>query len=740
MTAGLNSLAVNSGGCTGRSNLNVLNVSKLSKSRVSPNLLAIVAYPVLYVTVLGAGRSLCRYVLCRILKRRNGKASVVGDNGACCVKIVYVAVSTVPVLSPAGVVTTCLNALVVNSVSCAGSADSNRHLVCLNGAFSIKPSITAIGAIPVLSITELGTGRSLSLYVYDGVSCIGIGLLEALHTYFITGIEVGVNVSIFLKHRKNYCKKVGVASASLVKPCLTTLCTVPVLKVTVCGSSGSLSLNVSCLSVCHSDLNILNVGKLSKSLISPNLLTLVAYPILYVTVLIAGSCLSRYILCGRLKSGNCKALVVGDNSACCVKIVYVTVSTVPVLSPAGVVTTGLNALAVNSVSCAGSTESNRHLVCLNGAFSIKPSITAIGAIPVLSITELGTGRSLSLYVYDGVSCIGIGLLEALHTYLITGIEIGMYVRSLNGNSYCSALKGNGYGAAGGSNGVCLISGGICSTPIVVTNNLKCVGASRNIGVYLGVNAVSICHVVCGIAGIPLGAHVCAGACNGEGSLLITSGAKVRRIVCMTESFNYGIITILTYLSGSTGSSRTNICVSTGTTIARPCSATLIPCTCLNGIAIAGTVVNKVCGLIPLVIPVVSRCRRIHTAEDYVGKVLTCGNGNLIEVRFAGNLCHGYPSFSVSEEICCKACIRLVPVGIGNKIKLCSTRDISCACKDCCHSHEQCKYKHEGNKNFACVFHFVFSFLSFLALIFYACTIISFKVCFFNTFVTENTFL
>ena len=473
----------------------------------------------------------------------------------------------------------------------------------------------------------------------------------------------------------------------------------------------SLAVNsVSCAG--SAKLNILDIGKLSKSLVSPNLLTLVAYPVLYVTVLGAGRSLCRYILCGSLKSGNGKALVVGYNGACCIKIEYVAVSTVPVLKTTGVVTTGLNSLVVNSVSCAGSANSNRHLVCLNGAFSIKPSITAIGAVPVLNITDLGTGRSLSLYVYDGMSCIGIGLLEALHTYLITRIEVGMFVRCLNGNSYISTIESNGYSAARFSNGVSLISGGICSTPIVVTNALKCVGTCRNIGVYLGVNTVGVCHIVCGVAGIPLGAEMCAGACNSPGSVCranvtlivgtVGVGVTKSRIalvysVLLTIATKNLLVTVLgTSSSLLLGGYVLMLALTVIDNESTPCSATLIPCTFLNGIMVIAVGRNgKVTGLVPLLVitPTISTIGRIHSAENNVGICLVGRNINLINAKIAV-ISHTNPCVAISKEICSKTSIILFPICIRSKIKLLgSSRTSGDHCH--CHCHEK---SHNKNKS------------------------------------------
>ena len=155
---------------------------------------------------------------------------------------------------------------------------------------------------------------------------------------------------------------------------------------------------MSCLKVSHALLNVLDVGKLSKSLVSPNLLTLVAYPVLYVTVLVTGSFLSLNVLSSILKSRDCKVLIVGYHGACCIKVVYVTGGTVPILGPAGVVTAGSDALGMNNACSAGRSNLNVLDVGKLSKSLVSPNLLTIVAYPVLYVTVLGAGRSLCRYI------------------------------------------------------------------------------------------------------------------------------------------------------------------------------------------------------------------------------------------------------------------------------------------------------------------------------------------------------
>ena len=87
--------------------------------------------------------------------------------------------------------------------------------VGVQGALSIQPSLTAVGAVPVLDVTVLGAGSSLG----GNVSSLGVS------------------------HRQDNSLQVGVQSASLVQPSHTADVAVPVGDVTILIAGGILSGN-----------------------------------------------------------------------------------------------------------------------------------------------------------------------------------------------------------------------------------------------------------------------------------------------------------------------------------------------------------------------------------------------------------------------------------------------------------------------------------------------------------------
>ena len=178
--------------------------------------------------------------------------------------------------------------------------------------------------------------------------------------------------------------------------------------------------------------------------------------------------------------------------------------------------------------------------------------------------------------------------------------------SFNCNCNCSALKSDSDSATSCSYGKTLVRTGISSAPAVVASNLKLVCTCCNVLIYLSIYAVSEGHIVCCITCIPFSAKVSACTCYCEGSLSVTSCAKVSCVIIMSKSGNYGIATVITYLIGSTCSCRAEICVRTSGIKGAPCSAATIPSTFLNGIMVSTVSRDgKVCCLIPFVIPVVS---------------------------------------------------------------------------------------------------------------------------------------
>ena len=270
---------------------------------------------------------------------------------------------------------------------------------------------------------------------------------------------------------------------------------------------------------------------------------------------------------------------------------------------------------------------------------------------------------------------------------------------------------------------------------MVTSNLKQIRSCCNIGVYLSINTVSKGHIICSITGIPFGTKVRTCTCYGEGCLAVASCAKVICIIGVTESRNYRVTTLCTNLIGCTG------CLRTGNVItcrakSAPCSTAIVPSIFLNGIVIRTTCRNnKVSCLIPLIVPVVSRRRGIHSAEDNVRIYLIGRNLNLVYAVSVG-VGHTNPSFAIAEEVSSETCIIYLPICIGGKIEIlgltCSTG------KECCHAHQECENYKKSDKNFACVSHKIVSFLHFIFV--HAKHIISYLEIFYNILLEKVNFL
>ena len=125
----------------------------------------------------------------------------------------------------------------------------NAHNVSKQHLSLVKPSRATIRAVPVLNVTHgLAIGRLNSLYVNDGVSCIGISLLVAVYTNLIAGIEVFVI-------RCTSCTT-GV-----------TICVAIIVVYVVCTNLNGLLLTFRCRSVIEHRIDIagsefLNIGSL----------------------------------------------------------------------------------------------------------------------------------------------------------------------------------------------------------------------------------------------------------------------------------------------------------------------------------------------------------------------------------------------------------------------------------------------------------------------------------------------
>ena len=131
-------------------------------------------------------------------------------------------------------------------VGVAGCRNDNAHAVSNESKSLVKPSAAAVGAGPVCNVSVLGTGCCLSLNSYDSVSCVLVSELATYHTVSVAGEHVGVT-----KCRDNNVLLVGKLSKSLVSPSCTTVRAVPVCNVSVLGTGCCLSRNsydsVSCV-------------------------------------------------------------------------------------------------------------------------------------------------------------------------------------------------------------------------------------------------------------------------------------------------------------------------------------------------------------------------------------------------------------------------------------------------------------------------------------------------------------
>ena len=187
MASGSNCVEVSNISVAGSGKNNVLYVGELSKSLILPYSLAVVADPVLDVTlVVAAG-----------LNSLN----------------VYYGTSEL--------------------------RNYDAHKVGKLSAVSIGPSGATVGAVPVLYVTGCSAGSILSSNVLDGVSSITVGELTAVHTVSVTAEHV-----LVLKLRKNSVLLIDLVLESGVGPYGAAALTSPILDVTVSGTCSVLCFNV----------------------------------------------------------------------------------------------------------------------------------------------------------------------------------------------------------------------------------------------------------------------------------------------------------------------------------------------------------------------------------------------------------------------------------------------------------------------------------------------------------------
>ena len=164
-----------------------------------------------------------------------------------------------PVLDVTQIVATGSNRLHMNDVV-LGNAD---HYVLGVGQLSqglILPILLTIGAIPVLDVTLLVAGGILSLHVLQILAAGG---------------------------GQDHVLGVGQLSQGLILPVLLALGAEPVSDLAVVVASGLDGLESDHFAALSGDDDVLGVGQLSQSLVSPEALALGAEPVLDVTVVVA---------------------------------------------------------------------------------------------------------------------------------------------------------------------------------------------------------------------------------------------------------------------------------------------------------------------------------------------------------------------------------------------------------------------------------------------------------------------
>ena len=364
-------------------------------------------------------------------------------------------------------------------------------------------------------------------------------------------------------------------------------------------------------------------------------------------------------------------------------------------------------------------------------FVINEHIVFICYIP-LSTKEVNTGYiyAVNLHNITGNDVNVLGLYRRLNR-IFTGIygRINRISRSL-GSSYSNvnstALKCDGYSIACVSNceecvtiGIATVLIAVGNIPRVLLNNLELIRAGRN--VFINLNKIAGCLVVNKVVGSI--AYVPCSAEDGSIVVRVRSGNGI--LTCTTRAHAVGVIgvagrcdrhlisltalgacmrsfTILSTCSGNNYSSLT--CRSVSASLGsdkRPCSATIIPGTGFNGIVIVGAIILKVSSLIPLIVPVISGSRRIHSAEDNI--LNSCGNGTFVNAILI-SIGHIEPFITTIPGVKGEASVIYLPVRVGSKV---NNGICSCLCRrcgNCCKAHQKCENYKKSEQDFACVFH------------------------------------
>ena len=299
----------------------------------------------------------------------------------------------------------------MSSLSVSHGQDNSLQ-VGVQGALSIQPSLAASLAVPVLDVTILVAGSSLSLNMGSlAVSSGGNNILQ-----------------------------VGDLSQQLIGPSGAAELAVPVLDVAILVAGSGVSLNMDNIVGNRND-DILEVGDLSQILVSPDALAVGAVPVSDVTGSVAGSSDSI--------NGHDVVVLVGDDTSLVGHLSQSLVSpssaaelAVPVLDIAGAATGSLNSLNMDDVVLS----------------SLVGQLAAQHAVSVASVEVLVLASGLEDGDIIGQDMLAVSLVP-VHVVDLASLELdvgGLTVIAvfvvLAGEQQASGIRGN----LDGVNGVAAI--------------------------------------------------------------------------------------------------------------------------------------------------------------------------------------------------------------------------------------------------------------------------------------------
>ena len=242
-----------------------------------------------------------------------------------------------------------------------GVIDGSQNHVLHVGQLSqslILPILLAIGAVPVLDVTGLRAGGSHSLNVLQ-----------------VLAADI----------RQNHILGVGQLSQSLILPELVALGAVPVLDLAIVVAAGLDSLEVDDVAALGGNNDILGVGDLGQSLVSPEALASGAEPVFNVTVVVASRLHSIEVDDGVIDDTQLNAQGVGDLGQSLVSPILLAVGAEPVLDVTLRLAGGSHSLDVLQVLAADIRQNHILGVGQLSQSLILPELVALGAVPVLDL-------------------------------------------------------------------------------------------------------------------------------------------------------------------------------------------------------------------------------------------------------------------------------------------------------------------------------------------------------------------